>query len=146
MADIVTQIAAGVADELNNAPAETFSLAFEAQRLYRPTFELEDLEGLTVSVVPKGINEEIVSRRAVREEVQVDVAVQKKLQAADNAEIDALVNLVREIVGFFRFRVLATCPDALWVRTENVPLYSVEHMDRYRVFTSVITLSYRVIG
>jgi hypothetical protein len=31
------------------------------------------------------------------------------------------------------------------VRTENVPVYAPEHLEEYRQFTSVLTLTFRVV-
>ena len=72
-----------------------------------------------------------------------DVAVQKKLDAADNAEIDALMGLVEELAEFLR--TTRQFGDAVWVRTENSPVYSQEHIGEMRQFTSVLTLTYRAM-
>ena len=75
----------------------------------------------------------------------IDVAVQKKFETGDAAELDPLMSLVEEIADFFRLRRLAAYPDAVWVRTDNVPVYAPEHMEEYRQFTSVLTLTFRVV-
>ena len=76
-------------------------------------------------------------------DIQIDVAVQKKLASADNAEIDALMGLVQEIAEFIRST--GRFGDGSWVRTENVPIYSPEHLGELRQFTSVLTLTLKVM-
>jgi hypothetical protein len=53
--------------------------------------------------------------------------------------------LVEEIADFFRLRRLTSYPDAIWVRTDNVPVYAPEHLEEFRQFTSVLTLTFRVV-
>jgi len=137
----ITDIADAVVTELNG---HAFSQPFEAKRYYRPVFDLADMAALHVSVVPKGIVIDHLDRRRNQEDVQIDVAVQKKFSTGDAAELDPLMALVEEIADFFRLRRLAAYPDAVWVRTENVPVYAPEHMDDLRQFTSVLTLTFRI--
>jgi hypothetical protein len=54
------------------------------------------------------------------------------------------MDLVQEIADFFRQRRLAGCPTAVWVKTENAPVYAQEHMNEMRQFTSVLTFSFRI--
>ena len=98
-----------------------------------------------MSVVPKGVTVERADRTRNQYDFNIDVAVQKKFQTGDAAELDPLMALVEEIADFFRLRRLAEYPDALWMRTENVPVYAVEHLDEFRQFTSVLTLTFRVV-
>ena len=138
---LITDIADAVVAELNG---HTFSRPFTAVRYYRPVFDLAEMQSLHVSVVPKGLAIERLDRSRNQHDLQVDIAVQQKLQSADNAEIDALVALVEEIADFFRLRRLAACPAAVWVQTANLPIYSPEHLEELRQFTSVLTLTFRV--
>ena len=138
---LITDIADAVVAELN---AGTFSRPFAAARFYRPVFDLAEMQALHVSVVPKGLAIERLDRSRNQHDLQMDIAVQQKLGSADNAEIDALVALVEEVADFFRLRRLAACPAAVWVRTDNVPIYAPEHLEELRQFTSVLTLTFRV--
>jgi hypothetical protein len=138
---VITDIADAVVTELNGG---SFSQPFTAARHYRPLFDLADMAALHVTVVPKGIVVERLDRSRNQEDVQVDVAVQKKFETGESAELDALVALVEEVADFFRLRRLAAYPAAVWVKTENVPVYAPEHMDELRQFTSVLTLTFRV--
>jgi hypothetical protein len=138
----ITDIADAVVAELNG---HTFSQPLTAARHYRPLFDLKDMAALHVSVVPKGASAERLDRSRHQEEYQVDVAVQKKVEALDNATLDPLAGLVEEIGLFLRDRRLASYPAAVWLRTENVPIYAPEHLDELRQFTSVLTLTFRVV-
>jgi len=138
----LTNIAEAVKDELNGY---TFSEAFEAERFYQPLFELPEMKVLHVTVVPRGIEMAVSSRTLVGHDYQIDVAVQKKFDTDDTIDLDPLMALVEEIADFFRLRRLAGVPTAAWVRTENSPVYSQEHMERFRQFTSVVTLTFRVL-
>jgi hypothetical protein len=139
---VVTDIADAVVAELNG---HTFSQPLTAARYYRPLFDLKDMAALHVSVVPKGVSVERLDRSRHQEEYQVDVAVQKKVEALDNATLDALAGLVEEIRLFLQDRRLTSYPAAVWLRTENVPIYAPEHLDELRQFTSVLTLTFRVV-
>ena len=141
---VIIDIADAVVTELNGG---TFSQAFTAERHYKPVFELPEMKTLHVTVVPKGIETRLATRGLLQHDYQIDVAVQKKLSAgaADNAEIDALMGLVEEIADFFKGRNLDSA-GAVWVATENTPVYSPEHLSELRQFTSVLTLTFRVLS
>ncbi len=142
MATIVA-LADAVVSELNN---EDWSLQFAARRLYRPRFEPADLKTLQVSVVPRALVIEAGSRADDSHEYRVDVAIQQKLDVETAEEIDPLLRLVEEIARHFRLRRPAAMPSALCVKVENEPVYAVEHLDELRCFTSVLTLSFRMVG
>ncbi len=146
---LVTDIAYAVVSELNDPGAPGFSQPFTAQRYYHPVFDLAEMKDLHVTVVPRGVEMSTAGRALVQSDVQIDIGVQKKLSAdstGDIAEIDALMGLVQEIIGFLRCCRLSSLPAAAWVRTENSPIFAPEHLEQLRQFTSVITLTYRVIG
>ena len=139
---VITDIAEAVKDELNG---HDFSQEFEAVRLYQPLFELPEMKTLHVTVVPRGVEMQVSSRTLVQHDYGIDVAVQKKFEADDAVELDPLMALVEEISDFFRLRRLDAVSAAIWTRTENKPVYSQEHMQQFRQFTSVITLTFRVL-
>jgi len=143
---LIADIAEAVVTALNG---HTFSQPFTAARAYRPVFDLKDMTDLHVTVVPKGVELTTAGRGLAQSDVQIDIGVQKKLASADNAEIDALVGLVQEIAEFVRstgrFGLPAGAGDAAWVKTENTPIYSQEHLGELRQFTSVLTLTLRVM-
>jgi len=138
---VIVQIADAVAGELNGG---TFGQPFTAERNYLPLYDLKELKSLRVTVVPTGTAIESKARRTAQHDVEIDVAVQQKLVKTDNATIDPLMSLTEEIADHFRFKRLAP-PDAVWIKTENEPVYAQEHLDQYRVFTSLLTLTFRVL-
>jgi hypothetical protein len=82
-------------------------------------------------------------RSTVQHDYGIDVAVQKKFDADEPAELDPLMTLVEEIIDFFhRLRRLQD-QNAVCVRAANQPVYSQEHMEQFRQFTSVVTLTFR---
>jgi len=139
---VIIDIAEAVKNELN---AGEFSQEFEAARAYRPVFELPEMKTLHVTVVPKGVEMEGAARSLVQHDYQVDVAVQKKFEKDEPTELDPLMTLVEEIIDFFRLRRLKTVENAICVKASNEPVYSQEHMEQFRQFTSVITLTFRVL-
>jgi hypothetical protein len=139
-------VAANVADSIvSELNAATLSIWLKAERHYVPSFELKDMDELRVSVVPKGAVITKCDRNRNYHDVLVDVAVQKKFSSGSLEEIDPLLQLVEEISDFFRLRRLVSFPAAHWIRTEHSPLYSQEHWDELRQFTSVLTFTFRLI-
>ena len=139
---VITDVAEALVAELN---AASLSLPLTAARHYVPSFELPDMKDLHVSVVPKGVVITKSDRSRNTNDFQIDVAVQKKFEKGDAAEIDPLMTLVEEIADFFRLRRLTAYPNAHWIKTEHAPIYSQEHWDELRQFTSVLTLTFRVV-
>jgi len=142
---LATDIADAVATELNAAPGGTFSQPFSAVRRVLPEFDLEYLAELKVSVVPKSVEITGSTRAASQYEVAVDVGVQKKLGKDLDAEVAALGTLVDEVADYLRRRTIDQAPFAVWVGIRNEPVYVSEHLAERRVFTSVLTVTYRAM-
>jgi len=139
MSTVIT-IAEAVVAALNG---HQFSQSFTAVRAYRPEFDLRELADLRVTVVPKSVEMTTAGRGLAQSDIQLDLAVQRKLSSGDNAEIDALMGLVQEIAEFIR--CTGRFGDAMWVKTENSPIYAPEHLGEMRLFTSVLTVTLRVM-
>ena len=136
-------IADAVVAELNG---RTFSQPFTAQRAYLPVFDLKDMADLHVTVVPRGVEIVAAGRGQSQTDFTVDVAVQHKPADLANATLDGLMSLVNEIAGFFFGRRLSgDMSRAVWVKTANVPIYLPKHLEELRQFTSVLSLTFRVI-
>jgi len=145
---VILDIADAVVTEMNG---HAFSEAFTAARFYRPLFDLKDMATLHVSVVPKAWSAEQSMRGGNQEEHQIDVGVQQKVAddpgppaVSMQAKMDALMTLVQEIGDFFRLRRLTTYQAAACVKVENTPVFAPDHLQEYRQFTSVLTLTFRV--
>ena len=141
---LVIDIADAVVAALNGGQQ-----VFTAQRRVRPNFELTDLADLRVTVVPKGFEASVASRSLSQYDVQVDIGIQKKLPAGadEDTEVPVMCSLVEEIADFLKGKPLEGDGwRASWVRPAvNEPVYSTEHLAEKRVFTSVLTLTYRVM-
>lgn len=139
---LITQVAEAVVAELN---ATTFSQPITAFRSYLPRVELAELKTLKVTVVPSNVTVVAASRSQTQRDVAIDVAVQKKLGQEQNVSLDPLLALAEEIAEHFWAKRLDSFPGALCVKTEFKPIYAPEHIEQLRTFTSVLTLTFRVI-
>jgi hypothetical protein len=137
----INQIADAVVASLNAAP---FSLPFTAERKYQPAFELSQLHELRVSVVPKSLAATAATRADVFFDCAIDIGVQRKVNADDAPTLDGLMHLVEEITDRLRFHRLEALPGAAWLAIENDPIFAPDHLEKERVFTSVLTVTYRV--
>jgi len=138
----IAAIADAVAAHIN---AGTYSRPVSAERMYQPAFTLEDLKDLRVSVVPRTVGISAASRDSSIVECVIDVGVQQKLPATgEQAEIDALLDLVEEITDHLRLKRLPGAPEAAWVGIAHEPVVSSESLEQHRVFTSVLSVTYRV--
>lgn len=139
---VIVDIADAVVSALN---AGSFSQPIAARRMYLPQFDLTAMKDLHVTVVPKGVQILPGGRSHNQHDFAIDVAVQKKLERADNAEIDALMDLVDELADHFRFKRLEDFPNAVWLKTDHQAVYAQEHLQEMRQFTSVLTFTFRVM-
>lgn len=137
---VILDIADSVVAQLNGT---TFSQPVTAERHYQPKFELSEMTDLKVSVVPRSLASKTLDRNRDSFDYQIDVAVQQKTDMSQ-ASLDALMTLVEEIADHFRTQPLASYPNARCTEVKNELVYSLEHLDEFRQFTSVITLTYRV--
>jgi hypothetical protein len=144
---LVMDIADAVAAQLNAAEAGTFSQEFTAIRKTIPAYEPVELEELKVTVVPKSLEITPATRAGSQYDIAVDIGIQKKLASPDSvdAEAETLSDLVDEIAEHLRQQPLAAAPHANWVATANEPIYVPEHLAEKRIFTSVLTLTYRAM-
>ena len=136
-ADIL-QLADALVADLNG---HSFSQPFQAVRGYLPTFELQDLNTLKVTVVPNKDEGKLDTRSSSAHEFAIDIGVQKKPPKTDNEDLDPLMYLVQEIADYFLFgkRPGETTLIAPQVRI----LYLQEHLHKFHQFTSVLTLTFR---
>lgn len=143
MSALTIDIADAVTDAIN---AGSFSQAVTAVRAYRPTYELEQLAALTTTVVPKGVTVTTAGRNRNQFDVTVDVAIQQGgIDPDDASTLDPLMELVTEIGDHFRLKPL-TVPGIAgvhWVRSEHEPIFAPDHLREHRVFTGVLSLTFR---
>jgi len=142
---LVIDIADALAAELNVAAPGTFSQPFTAERQVLPIFELADLAELKVTVVPRSVQITGSTRATSQYEIAIDVGVQKRVGKQVDDDVEALSTLVDEITDYLRRRTLQEVPGAAWVSIDNEPVYAREHLAEQRVFTSVLTVTYRAL-
>ena len=70
--------------------------------------------------------------------------MQKKFSKGTNEEIDPLVDLVEKIADEFRLKRLDSFQAARCVKAEHAVLYSSEHWEQLRQFTSLLTLTFEL--
>ncbi len=141
----IIELADAVAHEINSAPEGWFGAPLAAARQVLPAHRLEDLADLRVTVVPKSVESSGSSRALTRLDWRIDVGVQKKLGRDIESEVDGLCALVERLGSFLRRRPLERMPLAAWTDLQNDPVYAPEHLAEHRVFTSVVTLTYRAL-
>ena len=139
---VVTDIADAVVAELAGG---AFGMEFTPQRAVLPTFELAELKDLRVTVVPKAVEISGSTRSSSQYDISVDIGIQKKLGKDLDAEVAELLALADEIADYLRRRPLAQAPSAVWVSITHEPVYAPEHLAESRLFTGVLTLTYRIL-
>ncbi|XHC26967.1 MAG: hypothetical protein ACFHWZ_14160 [Phycisphaerales bacterium] len=138
----ISTLADAVAEHIN---AGTYAQPVSAVRTYQPAFTLEDLGELRVSVVPRTTTVSAASRESSTYEHVLDVGVQKKLPAEDEqAAIDDLLGLTEAIGDRLRHTRLVGFPEAARAGLAHEPVVSSESLEQHRVFTSVLSVTYRV--
>jgi hypothetical protein len=139
------QMAQAVATLLNGG---SFSVPFQSQVLLKPLFDLTDLGDLKVTVVPVSLGLEKIARGLCGGQYEIDIAVQQKLPTETmDSLIESLMDLVLEIALFLDGTLLEYEPGkhAAALKTEIKPIYSMEHLAEYKVFTSVVAVAYKVM-
>lgn len=143
-------VAIAIADALVAAlNGQNFIAEFAAVRTYLPSWSIEDLDTLRVTVCPKTSLRESHTRAADSCHYDIDIAVQKHLagstgSAEEKADADALMNLVDQIESFVSQRTLLVVEiaRAVPVKVVNVPIYDPGQLREHRVLTSLLTVTY----
>ena len=138
----IAALADAVAAHVNAGP----TAAGHAVRMYQPAFTLEDLKDLRVSVVPARCRCRRQTRDSLAIEYVVDVGVQKKAPRRWGGRGD------RRTARAGRRRSRITCGSNGWRASptrrgsgsNNEPVVSSESLEQHRVFTSVLSVTYRV--
>jgi hypothetical protein len=141
------EVAKAVATDLSG---HTFTPAVSVAAEFIPVFDLSKIgAAVKVTVIPEGIDAvETDTREDDMHTLAISVGIQKRIQAAANSaaeksEAGTLVALVTDIVNFLSRRdvtVDGTSAKRREVRT--VVLCDPEHLEKYRVFTSVLRITY----
>jgi hypothetical protein len=138
---IVTQIANAIVTELRNHVHE-FSIPFEPVMLVLPSFDAAELQTLRVSVVPKTIEIEKISRSSSKYTIVIDIGIQRRIEGTPEETVTTLGSLVDEIAAYLKETPLTDFPAAQWIHCTNDPLYVPEHLSQKRSFTSILSVHY----
>lgn len=146
MSAAIVDIADAVVAALNGA---SLSQSFTAERSYVPVHELRDLSDLKVSVVMAGVAGTLLDRSGRQDyENTIDVGVQKSIGSgamttADiRAACDPLMTFCQEIADLFLSAPIGVAGVSC-TAADFRPIYAPMHIDEKRVFTSVITLTFK---
>ena len=125
----------------------TYCLTPTISRVILPMLTVEELEKRTlkISVVPKDVDSEIASRTEDFNEYKIDIGIQQKVNDIDT-EVPTLLLFVKEVLNFIKRKKLPTTPQAHYVRLQNKPIYDVKQLAEAKVFTTVITVTYKVLS
>jgi hypothetical protein len=122
----------------------TFTPAITPERKLLPVFDLQQLNTLTVQVVPGGISFELTTRGpASTDDLIVDVAVIKNITDLET-DVPPLLALVEAMV--FHLKNNRRIGGATLVRLENQPIYGVKELREQDQFISVLRCTYRRAG
>ena len=136
-------IASNVAQAVVSAlKTQKFSMPFEPVLSVLPSYEPAELATLRVSVVPRAMEIERVSRNSSRYTVTVDIGIQKRIDNSPEETVASLGELTDELNFFLKDNPLEEEPAAQWNSISNEPLYVPEHLSQKRIFTSVLTVKY----
>ncbi len=136
---IASQVAHAVVFELAN---HEFSQKFEPKMLVLPVFESAELEVLRVSVVPRTLEIDRVTRASSKYTVGIDIGIQKRITGTPEETVATIGTLVDEIADFLKSHDLSQFPAAQWHGLVNEPIYVPEHLSQRRTFTSVLSVKY----
>ena len=142
MAATITDISDAVVTHLNGVD---FSQPFTAERIYVPVYG-ETETALKVWVL--GLTESMSRRSRGEDEFdfEIKVAVYKRVESTDREEVDDMVELVEEISDSLRTEGrLPTYTDAALASVANAPIYDPVQLDKFNVFVSVVTATYKVM-
>jgi hypothetical protein len=131
-----------VADALVDAiNGHEWSQSFAAARSMVPEYRLQDMATLGVVVVPRSQAPMTVTRGTHQLECVYDIAVQHRLAAVVDDDIQALMDLVEELIVFLMDRDMG---NAQYMSLKNEPAYSVDELQSMLVFTSLVSITYRI--
>ena len=140
---LILDIADAIVGVLNE---REFSADFIAERRYLPIFDLLEMKDLHVTVLMRSMVASASTKDGLADrDIKIDIAIQKKLlKIEEDYEVDDLMGLVDEI---FLYLGSVDAFGPAWCRSiENSPAYLSEHLSTLRQFTSVITLSLKMIS
>ncbi len=138
----VLDIAEAVAHQLSSSE---LCVPFVASTSLRPVYTLEELGTIRVTAVPKAMEMTSLSRETSQFDFTIDVGIQRQVVPEDAEDLRPLVALTTEIFTLLQGRPLLDYPEAVVVKVTNDPIYIPTHLDTLRQYTSVVTITFRLM-
>ena len=140
-AGTLVDISDAVVTAINEQYALT--LGIRCRRILDTELKLEDSEVLHIDVVPGGVKSEAGTRDSQRGEYTIDVALRKCLDVEDQAKVDALFLLMRDIDSYlFDLRRLPEFSSAAWTASDMRYPYVPALFRSNRQYTGLLTVTY----
>lgn len=122
--------------------AGSFTESITPSRAVHVATDLKDIKTAMVYVIPKSSGISIADRTKDFVTYAVSLAVMKKIDPDDIAQVDAMLVLVEQIIAELNRKTILD-PAVSFVSIENDPAYDADHLDQFRQFTSIVTVTYR---
>lgn len=105
---------------------------------YIPETLAEDIAKLII-IMPRAERLERIGRAAIQRTIQIDIAIQDRIDPNDQTQIDALIATTSTLAK----TLLTTAIDTANPMTVEIePLFSIEHIRNAHIFTAVIQATY----
>lgn len=147
---MINRLTDSLAARLSAATYTATYSTLSAEKAYMPNYDLEDMDTLKVSVIPREVIISTTSRGAEQHDYTLSVVLAKRT-GGTTAEIDNLLELVENIVDHLRSDDLPTVSEypwpseATWFGVGLDPVWSQEHLEERRVFFTAINVQYRAV-
>ena len=154
----VMDVVDAVIVRLNQQPTPFF-LPFTACFTCQPLYDIKELtDGLKITVLPSNEADTVLNRVKSQEDVDIDVGIQEKLTGSKSNVDNRFRDLQALAEQFKTLLKLPNPPDGLgplslpnntntfatWLGMVPRPLWHYPHMLESRVFTRVLTFTYRL--
>ena len=97
-----------------------------------------------LSVVPKSVQPQHMTRAGRADNITIDIGVQAKITGRPEVDVPKLCRLARAVLDYMWARRLTREPEAVFMEAGIDPVYAPEHLQQLRVFTSVVSVTYKV--
>ena len=139
MSALAEQLANTIADALEASPGpkngEQWPIDFTPEPMFVPSFTVDELQTLRLTVAPTGRTLSRETRTSTRQVLTIEIAVQQHTN--DKARVTQLCQLVDALVDWLADAPASGCP-VLPLELSQPTFYSPEHWRQHQVFTSVI--------
>lgn len=127
---------------INAAPPAPGVLAV---RRMSPVIDLATMgEGVHLTVIPRSLTPTPGTRGGAMYDMAIDVGVQRRVDPDNLAACDAMLTIVQAIIVRLYAGNLPGLAGLRPISIENDPAFAADHLANFRVFTSVLTVTYRV--